>query len=208
MPGSVTPRKGTNSIASSEKSGGSSSTEAKSHKSKSLKTSKLSPREDVNSKSPEDVELPTWPVEDMPQPYALPKFTASQPPLPHIKKRLSVDRSPRTERQNPVAGPSKSEESSPVNQFASKEAAKGGLPPNVAAALAAGSSTSALYKLDLPLNLAASYDKNLPAERPKAMVLGSKARFPLPSIPSNSLIGNELLAIVSVQHSNAIQAAA
>lgn len=205
MPGSVTPRKGAHSIVSSEKSGGSSSTEAKSYKCKSLKAGKLSPRQ-VAGKPAEDCDQPAWPL-DMATPYALPKFTASQVPLPHIKKRLSVDKSPRTEGQTPAVGPAKSDESSPVSQLASKEAERYGLPRNVAAALAAGSATTALYKLALPRALAEAYNKNLPAERPKALLLGSKARFPLPSIP-NGLSGNELLAIVSVQQSNAIQVAA
>lgn len=203
-PGSITPRKGASSIVSSEKSGG--STDGKWHKARALKASKLpSPRDEAQGGGPEDDDQPAWPVEDTAPPYSLPKFTASQAPLPHIKKRLSVDKSPRVaERQSEDSSSS----SSPVGQQVKKEAAKSGLPPNVAAALASGSSVSALYKLDLPLGLASSYDKNLPAERPKAVLLGSRARFPLPSIPTNSRIGNELLAIVSVQQSNVIQAAA
>lgn len=206
-PGSITPRKGASSIVSSEKSGGSGgSTDGKWHKARALKASKLpSPRDEAQGGGPEDDDQPAWPVEDTAPPYSLPKFTASQAPLPHIKKRLSVDKSPRVaERQSEDSSSS----SSPVGQQVKKEAAKSGLPPNVAAALASGSSVSALYKLDLPLGLASSYDKNLPAERPKAVLLGSRARFPLPSIPTNSRIGNELLAIVSVQQSNVIQAAA
>lgn len=83
----------------------------------------------------------------------------------------------------------------------------GQLPPTVAAALAAGNSLSALYKSDLPLHLAQAYDKNLPFERPKPLV-GKGKGMPLPHIPTNNLRGSEMLAIISVQQSNAIVQAA
>ncbi|XP_076469075.1 uncharacterized protein LOC143299650 [Babylonia areolata] len=128
-------------------------------------------------------------------------------------------RSPRSEQQSSaLPSASKPEVPSPVNRMfpttttrAEDPQVQEALPPNVAAALAAGSSISALYNLGLPHKLASAYDKNLPtvAARPKAVMLGGKgSRLPLPSIPpANVSVGDEMLAITSVQRSNAIQLA-
>lgn len=199
MPGSVTPRKG-----GGDGSGGNSPTGLGSKSPRTLKPlsklpTKLSPRgEGTLSRSPESD--PTWPQEYHAMPYTYPKFAASQAALPHTKKRVSIDKgSVKSDRSHPSTHRS-------WNDINSSNATAG-LPANVAAALAAGNTTDALYRLNLPHELAASYDKNLPSERAKALVVGSRGRLPPPSIPSD-VKTSDLLAIVSVERSNAVQVAA
>nr|KAG5690377.1 hypothetical protein BaRGS_002334 [Batillaria attramentaria] len=142
-------------------------------------------------------------------PYTYPKFAASHAPLPHIKKRVSpVDKSyVRPERHVQLPGKSWADVAPTHNAVGSGGNAADGLPASVAAALAAGNASEALYRMDLPPDLAAAYDKNLPSERAKAVVVGNRGRFPAPSFPSR-VQTDKLLAIVSVERSNAVQVAA
>ncbi|XP_076448540.1 uncharacterized protein LOC143285189 [Babylonia areolata] len=209
-PGSVTPRKGPGSVTSIAPSvqGTNSVADPKSRRSSlHFQTSpKQSPREEAKPKTAEDSESDSGSsMQDSPQPYSSFKLATDQAPLPHIKKRLFVNLMPRS--QPPREQEHQPVESTPASRLVSRKG-RNSIPPKVAAALAAGGSPStALYKFTLPSNLAASY-RSLPEERPKAFLMGGKARHPLPSIPAKTSTSSHLLAVTSVRPSYAMQVAA